>query len=176
MPTGSHERDVVDIVRGHSAVCAMVSYLSNRWVGLWNNPNARTMHTPSALRTVLPPRVERCGAHTSLGVYNPMMPQKPANHLFKVGTRTKLPTPTVPRLARVALKNEHTKQCMQCKHNLHMDVCPQRKQQTRKMLPCPPLANSRFSARRSPGWGGGGGDGRQVTVSRGGDCKGGGGV
>ena len=32
--------------------------------------------------------------------------------------------------------------------------------------PAPPLANSRVSARRSPGWGGG--DGRQVTVSRGG--------
>ena len=28
----------------------------------------------------------------------------------------------------------------------------------------PPLANSRVSVRRSPGWGGGG-DGRQVTVS-----------
>ena len=41
-------------------------------------------------------------------------------------------------------------------------------------LPCPPLANSRVSVRRSPGWGGRG-DGRQVTVSRGrggGDCKG----
>ena len=39
-------------------------------------------------------------------------------------------------------------------------------------LPPAPLANSRVSARRSPGWGGG--DGRQVTVSRGGggDCKG----
>ena len=40
-------------------------------------------------------------------------------------------------------------------------------------VPPPPLANSRVSARRSPGWGGG--DGRQVTVSRGGgggDCKG----
>ena len=39
-------------------------------------------------------------------------------------------------------------------------------------LPPPPLANSRDSARRSPGWGGG--DGRQVTVSGGGggDCKG----
>ena len=38
-------------------------------------------------------------------------------------------------------------------------------------VPCPPLANSRVSARRSPGWGGG--DGRQVTViGGGGDCKG----
>ena len=36
-------------------------------------------------------------------------------------------------------------------------------------VPSPPLANSRVSAQRSPGWGGGGGaDGRQVTVSRGG--------
>ena len=34
------------------------------------------------------------------------------------------------------------------------------------MLPPAPLANSRGSARRSPGWGGG--DGRQVMVSRGG--------
>ena len=34
------------------------------------------------------------------------------------------------------------------------------------ILPCPPLANSRVSARRSPRWGGG--DGRQVTVSQGG--------
>ena len=33
-------------------------------------------------------------------------------------------------------------------------------------VPCTPLANSQVSARRSPGWGGG--DGRQVTVSRGG--------
>ena len=33
-------------------------------------------------------------------------------------------------------------------------------------LPSPALANSRVSARRSPGWGGGGG--HQVTVSRGG--------
>ena len=42
------------------------------------------------------------------------------------------------------------------------------------VVPPAPLANSRVSARRSPG-GGGGGDGRQVTVSRGGgggDCKG----
>ena len=33
-------------------------------------------------------------------------------------------------------------------------------------IPSPPLAKSRGSARRSPGWGGG--DGYQVTVSRGG--------
>ena len=44
----------------------------------------------------------------------------------------------------------------------------------RGQVPCPHLANSRVSARRSPRWGGGGGDGRQVTVSQGGggDCKG----
>ena len=45
--------------------------------------------------------------------------------------------------------------------------------QTTADVPCPPpLANSRVSAQRSPGWGGGG-DGCQVTVSRGGGgCKG----
>ena len=53
----------------------------------------------------------------------------------------------------------------QSRQPLKVQSCP--------VLPCPPLANSRVSARRSPGWGGGG-DGRQVTVSRGGGgiCKG----
>ena len=40
----------------------------------------------------------------------------------------------------------------------------------RKSYPPPPFAISHVGARRSPGWDRG--DGRQVTVSRGGDCKG----
>ena len=62
MPAGSHERDMDETVKRHSAVCAMAipftagkhrTSLLNRWVGLQNHPNTHTVSAPRAPNVVL---------------------------------------------------------------------------------------------------------------------------